>query len=280
MRDRDFAWKFSRIIVPFLIYFLISLIVQVGVGGIIIAREMRSIDSADYTTAYTFFERINDVTQENVVLMNLVTSIVMIFVIFYLMYRDELYKKIEPVNFSGYGMIALLGISGALGMNRLVMLLPIDGILGDYEVTLQIIERSPIPLQILTIVFVTPFMEELFFRGLIYNRIKGYNDYIMASFLSSILFGLYHMNLVQGIYGFVMGMLMCLVYERYKSILAPIFMHILANGTAFIIGHNKLSAKVSDVLIFNIIVTLVEMGVFVVNVMLFIGVADKKGKSK
>lgn len=278
MRDRDLAWKISRIIVPFLLYFIIAMVVQVAVGGFVVCREIKGIEEGNYNLAYTFFNRLENITDENAVLMTLITSLIMIPVLLYLMYRDELYKKIEPVNFSGYGMVALLGITGALGMGRLVTLLPLDMILGDYQNTLNNIEKAPVFLQILTIVFVTPFMEELFFRGLIYNRIKGYNDYIMAAFFSSILFGLYHMNLVQGIYAFVMGIVLCLVYQRHKSILAPVLMHIAANGTAFIVGHNPLSDKISNVLILEIVVTLIELAVFVLNIMLFIGVSDKKNK--
>lgn len=276
MRDRDLAWKISRIIIPFLMYFVISLIVQTAVCGIIVYNEMKSIGTADYSIAYTFFERLNGVTSENAVLMTLVTSLAMIPLLMYLMYRDELYKTIEPVNFSGYGTIVLLGISGALGVGRLVTLLPLDDIIGSYETTLHAIDRAPVPLQILTIVFVTPFMEELLFRGVIYNRIKGYNDRIIATFLTALLFGVYHLNLVQGIYAFVVGAILCMVYERHKSILAPILLHIVANGTSYIIGHNPLSQWISNMLIAEIIVTLVELVLFVLVLLLFIGVTDKK----
>ncbi len=276
MRDRDLAWKISRIIVPFFMYFIIALIVQTVVGGIIVYNEMKSIGMADYSMAYTFFERLNGATTENAVLMTLITSLVMIPLLMYLMYRDELYKSIEPVNFSGYGTIVLLGVSGAMAVGRLVTLLPIDDIIGSYENTLHAIDRAPVSLQILTVIFVSPFMEEIFFRGLIYNRIKGYNDIIMATFLTAILFGVYHLNLVQGIYAFVMGIILCMVYERHKSILAPILLHIVANGTSYIIGHNPLSQWISNILIAEIIVTLVELVLFVLVVLLFIGVTDKK----
>jgi len=245
MNDNDFPWKVSRVIVPFLVYFLITIIVQVIVGSVLMFDELKSIRDAGYDTTFYLMDNLDAVIKENAVLMTLITSFVMIFVSYIMMYTDKLYRDIEPFNFSGYGTLCILGITGALGISRLVGILPLDNIIGSYAETQSLISRSPIPVQILTLVFVTPIMEELFFRGVIYNRIKKYSDVIWASILTSLLFGIYHMNLVQGVYAFIMGILMCAAYYRHKSILAPMFLHICANGTAFIMSINPVSKAIS-----------------------------------
>ena len=71
--------------------------------------------------------------------------------------------------------------------------------------------------------WVMPIVEEYIFRGLMYNRMKDYMSANMAMIISSVIFGLYHGNLIQGVYGFVMGLLMIFVYEKYQTMLAPCF---------------------------------------------------------
>ena len=43
--------------------------------------------------------------------------------------------------------------------------------------------------------------------------------------LSALMFGLYHGNLVQAIYGFVLGYLAVYIYEKYGSLKASILFH-------------------------------------------------------
>ena len=78
-------------------------------------------------------------------------------------------------------------------------------------------------MQIVAAGVVMPIVEEYIFRGLMYNRMKDYMSANMAMIISSVIFGLYHGNLIQGVYGFVMGLLMIFVYEKYQTMLAPCF---------------------------------------------------------
>lgn len=76
---------------------------------------------------------------------------------------------------------------------------------------------------------ISPFAEEVIFRGLIFNRMKRCFNLPVALVISSLLFGCYHWNLVQGIYGFLMGMLIAFAYERYQSFAAPLLFHAVSN---------------------------------------------------
>jgi len=51
----------------------------------------------------------------------------------------------------------------------------------------------------------------------------------VAVIISALMFGLYHGNLVQGIYAFIMGCLLALVYEWTGSFAAPVLFHMIAN---------------------------------------------------
>lgn len=80
---------------------------------------------------------------------------------------------------------------------------------------------------------VAPIMEEIIFRWLMYGRIKLMIGRILAPILTSLFFGLYHGNLLQAIYAFIMGLIMILLYESCQSLLASILFHMGANIVVF-----------------------------------------------
>lgn len=78
----------------------------------------------------------------------------------------------------------------------------------------------------------SPLLEELFFRGVIYGRLKEIVSVRSAVLISAVCFGLYHGNPVQGIYGALMGVVLAAAMERYQTLLAPLLFHMGANLTA------------------------------------------------
>ena len=57
-----------------------------------------------------------------------------------------------------------------------------------------------------------------------------------AAFASSLLFGLIHLNVLQAIFAFALGLVLCYAYERSGSIWTPIFLHTFINAMAFSIS--------------------------------------------
>lgn len=86
---------------------------------------------------------------------------------------------------------------------------------------------------------ISPLAEEVVFRGIIYNRIKRNCSITAAVFLSALLFGLYHGNIVQGSYGFLMGILLAYTYERYGRFFHAFLFHASANTAIYIITSNE-----------------------------------------
>lgn len=77
-----------------------------------------------------------------------------------------------------------------------------------------------------------PITEELIFRGVTYNHFRRAVPFWLANILQALLFGVMHMNLVQGTYAFIIGLAFGLVYRKYNSLYATIFLHILINSLA------------------------------------------------
>lgn len=80
---------------------------------------------------------------------------------------------------------------------------------------------------------VSPFVEEVIFRGFLYGRMRIYIKKGWAVILSSLLFGIYHGNFVQGVYGFLMGIFLTIAYEYSQNFYLAFLMHMLANLTGY-----------------------------------------------
>ncbi|MBR3645367.1 MAG: CPBP family intramembrane metalloprotease [Lachnospiraceae bacterium] len=108
----------------------------------------------------------------------------------------------------------------------------------------NVLNSGSVWVRVLATVVGAPIMEELLMRGLMYNRLKDYLGYIWAGLISSIAFGIIHMNLIQGLYAFIIGLALIYVYEKYKSIWAPIIMHAACNGASMLLTY--ISSQVVD----------------------------------
>lgn len=76
-------------------------------------------------------------------------------------------------------------------------------------------------------------VEEVIFRGIILNGLKG-NGMLFACFVNGALFSLFHMNPEQTIYQFICGCIFAYIAIRANSILPTMFLHFLNNFVALL----------------------------------------------
>lgn len=81
----------------------------------------------------------------------------------------------------------------------------------------------------LSVVLVGPIMEEILFRGIIFGNMKKIMPIGLAIFLNGVFFGIFHMNLVQGVYTSIAGMVLAYVYYYSESISLVIVLHMINN---------------------------------------------------
>lgn len=76
---------------------------------------------------------------------------------------------------------------------------------------------------------VIPLVEELVFRGLAFSRLRRKMGFWPAALISALIFGTFHGNLTQGIYAFLLGLLIAWVYERTGRFWTCVLFHAAAN---------------------------------------------------
>lgn len=78
-------------------------------------------------------------------------------------------------------------------------------------------------------VILAPIGEELIFRGTTMHLARRALPFWLANLMQAFLFGFFHMNWIQGIYAFVLGLILGFVCEKGGSIYYSILLHILFN---------------------------------------------------
>jgi membrane protease YdiL (CAAX protease family) len=95
------------------------------------------------------------------------------------------------------------------------------------------IRNSEINKEIIEIFFwtviISPILEEIFFRKIMYSTLKFYFAPIISMLCSALMFSLVHSNLQSFPILFILGVSLCLIFEKTNSIIYPIILHSLFN---------------------------------------------------
>ena len=101
------------------------------------------------------------------------------------------------------------------------------------------LEYYAIPPAVAVYGFLTPFTEELVFRGIVWHRLRRGFSPLEAAFISALLFGAAHGGIPQGIYGVMMGMVFALSYELTRRFEVPFLLHCACNLAVIAAGSGE-----------------------------------------
>ena len=96
--------------------------------------------------------------------------------------------------------------------------------------------ETPLWLEILSIAVITGITEELIFRGLVNSRLARALPARSVIFVSSVIFGLAHGVLVAVVYSALLGMVFCIMYEKFCSVIPSILTHVAFNATSYLLA--------------------------------------------
>ncbi len=139
-------------------------------------------------------------------------------------------RKVHP------GVIApivLMGLSLNFVTGFVLSFVPEEW-MSAYELSSSLVMSGNTVLMVLGTTIMAPVIEEIIFRGLAYTRMKKGMSATVAMLLSSAVFGVAHGQWVWMLYAFALGMILVWVFERTKSLLANILLHLSYNGCAML----------------------------------------------
>ena len=134
-------------------------------------------------------------------------------------------------SFGAYVGTVLLMITASQALNSLINIFKLNEIFPYYaeHINDSIIAKPPLLASLFAVGILIPIVEELVFRGLVFKRIQDCVGTFIGIFVSGLLFGIYHENMVQFIYATILGWLLAFIFNQTRNIVIPIIGHIVAN---------------------------------------------------
>lgn len=245
---KSFFAAIGYLLLVFLIQVSISLVGGIGVGIYYVVKGISNSPNDTLAMEQNMNELVNTATKLTSVFL-LISSIVtvLVFILIFKIrkknYKEELqFNKTKNSNLV-IGMV--LGFSGWLLNSGILSILEENNFFKEQFQTmndmLAPVMEGNLFILILTVGIIAPFTEEFIFRGIIYKTLNKRISVKWSIILQAVLFGVFHMNFIQGAYATVLGILFGYLTYKSKSIWPAIIMHItnnlIATLSGFILGN-------------------------------------------
>ena len=135
---------------------------------------------------------------------------------------------LRPLPLSQAGISGGFGLICGIALLLLLNLLPAS-MLESYAAQSSALTTGPFLPRLIAYALAAPLLEEMLFRGLIYNALRKGMGRAWAIGICSVIFGLMHGHPVWMVYAAVLGVLLCLLRDACSSLWAPIIFHICIN---------------------------------------------------
>ncbi len=131
----------------------------------------------------------------------------------------------------------MLGCAG-IAMNNVIAVMGLAGRSDTYQAVERAFYSSSLVWEIIGLGIISPVAEELLYRDIVFSRLREWGR-AAAILGSAAIFALLHMNIVQGIYAFVLGILLGILMEHYRDVRIPMCGHISANIISILRGETR-----------------------------------------
>lgn len=165
-------------------------------------------------------------TDENYVIQQLIATAVTFPSVYAFYRKEDGGKKTTPSR--TIGMAAAVALSG-LVINNLIAFTNWKELSESYqEQEAAFYGNSMLLLELAAYALLIPLLEELLYRGIVYQRLRAWIGVRNAVIVSALIFGAMHFNFVQFVYAGCVGIFLALCME-YGGLRAAVLAHMLTN---------------------------------------------------
>lgn len=209
---------------------------------------MTNSEFIEYIKTLEYQEKLNNYINSKLFLIILITAIIFI-PILYKVFKK--YKVKSSFKLKEIFIPIILGVTISLVYNIILYYLN-----NTFHFTNNFeISNIPIIVQIICSGIVGPILEELVFRGIVYNKLKEFNNKRKTILFTSIIFALFHTDIMNAIYAFIVSFVLIYLYDKYKTLKAPIIMHMSLNITITIM----LNLIANNFVVFNLYLLIISI---------------------
>ena len=223
---------------------IIALFYKINIDEQYATNLLNAIENLDYSNIDTVNTYMN-LCYEIIPIVLILTAIFSLIPIGIYLYKKniKLIKKIPIID--GIQLCSMAIVINII-ISTIVSVLPAN-LLSSHSEATGYLNSLPFLPMLLSIGIIAPFLEELFFRFLMVNKLK--NKPILAIILPALTFGIVHGNIVQGTYAFLLGMLFAYIYLKTNNLLTTFILHASINSSSVIISVIPIEISIILVLI-------------------------------
>lgn len=148
--------------------------------------------------------------------------------------RYKLKNPITSLQMKQLLMAVGVTICLSIGLNNVISMSPLVAMSEEYQNANDAFYGSTLALELLGSALITPFLEELLHRGVVYGRLRRMMGMWPAVMVSALIFAGLHFNIVQFVYAFLLGIVFALFVEKTGRLYPAVIAHIVANAVAVI----------------------------------------------
>lgn len=256
---------------------LLSILIQYAAAfGFAIVLAMAFVffqaASGNHMPTGELMDQIMGIYMNNMILIVLLYQLIAL-LIFVPWYYFVYGKKDRPADREKPG---IKGIVAVIAMGILFQFF-FSGILGVVDISFpealrsykEMLEQSGLIensfLSIFCTALLAPVGEELVCRGIILRLARKVSmKFWVANFIQAFVFGFIHLNLVQGCYAFLLGLMLGYIYGKYRNIFLCMLMHASLNASAFLV--DIVLAPVPE----DMAVPILSLGALICGILLFV----------
>ena len=220
---------FFLALVPFISYWIIQLGVTIAFMLPRISEVMNALQNGN-TEKYT--EIVSEISPPATFVMHV--AMALIFGLWYFFGRTKnperqfrFRPKILLVTF-----VMALSLSVLSNTTALIQQCFFPDVVADYKRLVEISGMGKSFIMLLSASFLAPISEELLCRGITLMYFRKSLPFWIANTIQALIFGIMHMNWVQGTYAFIIGLILGYAVKKYNSIIPSMMIHFFVNTVA------------------------------------------------
>ena len=271
---RKFIRTSGWVILFLIIYFFAQLIVSTSFGFFYGFRM--GLDSAMNKTELdqtVVAQRVQQFVTESLGTILIIAAVIaFLFYFIIIRLRNEkisYYCVFKRISLQNVLLCILMGIGFSIAIGYILNLLNnVEGLRQAFdkynELTGNLMNAGFLSM-LLSVGILIPIFEEILFRGFIFTKLKNAMRVGLAVVLQAVVFGVYHMNLIQAAYAAILGVIFAVVYIRTGSIISSMLIHIALNTTSVFIAKTYLGTLLeNNAWLFAILSVFLSVAPFVV----------------
>ena len=168
------------------------------------------------------------------------------------------------------GVSVLIVACISISLNNIISMTPLVTASLGYKEANANFYGSTLVLELISSALMTPILEELVFRGILFTRLKSMIPKIPAIVVSALIFAAVHFNIVQFIYAFLLGIVLAILMDQADHVYPAIIGHITANLIAVLRTEtgilNRTMDKSAFAWVISVVLLVVGVGALIVLV--------------